>query len=168
MLVLTRKAKEEIRIGNDITVTIVRVKGQSVRIGIKAPEQVRVMRSELVATSGGPREERGTGEDRRTDGPSHGRESQNGGAVNRESPPRAKDRRVESSDSAVEIDPPATDPGHNRCDANDSKPESKAVHFDGRGCPAKRSALGSTTTFARVVARRRQARADQFVYLPPR
>ena len=52
MLVLTRKAKEEIRIGNDITVTIVRVKGQSVRIGINAPSHVHIMRSELGDKNG--------------------------------------------------------------------------------------------------------------------
>ena len=50
MLVLTRKMKEEIRIGNDITVTIVRVKGQSVRVGINAPPHIHIVRSELVDT----------------------------------------------------------------------------------------------------------------------
>ncbi len=47
MLVLTRKLKESIRIGDDITVTIVRVKGNAVRIGIEAPPHVRVIRGEL-------------------------------------------------------------------------------------------------------------------------
>lgn len=47
MLVLTRKLKESIRIGDDITVTIVRVKGNAVRIGIEAPRHVRVIRGEL-------------------------------------------------------------------------------------------------------------------------
>lgn len=46
MLVLTRKVQEKIRIGNDITITVVRIKGNSVRIGIEAPESVRVMRPE--------------------------------------------------------------------------------------------------------------------------
>ncbi len=47
MLVLTRKLKESIHIGDEITVTIVRVKGNAVRIGIEAPQHVRVMRGEL-------------------------------------------------------------------------------------------------------------------------
>lgn len=49
MLVLTRKPKEEIRIGNNITITIVRIKGQTVRVGINAPRDIRVIRSELTA-----------------------------------------------------------------------------------------------------------------------
>ncbi|HEY2761837.1 MAG TPA: carbon storage regulator [Pirellulales bacterium] len=47
MLVLTRKAQEQIRIGDDVVVTILRVKGQSVRVGIQAPRNIRVLRSEL-------------------------------------------------------------------------------------------------------------------------
>jgi carbon storage regulator CsrA len=47
MLVLTRKADEQIMIGNDITVTVVRVHGNRVRIGIAAPRHVRVTRGEL-------------------------------------------------------------------------------------------------------------------------
>lgn len=47
MLVLTRKPREEIRIGNGITITILRVKGQSVRIGIDAPNDIRIVRGEL-------------------------------------------------------------------------------------------------------------------------
>jgi carbon storage regulator len=47
MLVLSRKMHEQIVIGEDITVTIVRVQGNTVRIGIEAPRQVRVVRGEL-------------------------------------------------------------------------------------------------------------------------
>ncbi|MFW6171379.1 MAG: carbon storage regulator [Planctomycetota bacterium] len=47
MLVLTRKVQEQIRIGEDITITLLRVKGNKVRIGIEAPERVRVVRGEL-------------------------------------------------------------------------------------------------------------------------
>ncbi len=47
MLVLTRKAQQQIQIGDNITITIVRVKGQSVRVGIEAPRNVRVVRGEL-------------------------------------------------------------------------------------------------------------------------
>jgi carbon storage regulator CsrA len=49
MLVLTRKLNEQIKIGADITITIVRMKGNTVRIGIDAPKNVRVSRSELLA-----------------------------------------------------------------------------------------------------------------------
>jgi carbon storage regulator CsrA len=48
MLVLTRKANEEILIGDDIKITLVRIRGNSVRIGIEAPREVRVVRGELV------------------------------------------------------------------------------------------------------------------------
>src|SRR5262245_48106480 len=48
MLVLTRKTQQQIQIGDNITITVVRVKGESVRIGIAAPHEVRVMRAELT------------------------------------------------------------------------------------------------------------------------
>jgi len=47
MLVLTRKSQEQIRIGRDIIVTVVRIKGQSVRLGIQAPTEIPVLRGEL-------------------------------------------------------------------------------------------------------------------------
>ncbi len=47
MLVLTRKHQEKIRIGNDITITILRTKGKSVRLGIEAPAEIPVIRGEL-------------------------------------------------------------------------------------------------------------------------
>lgn len=47
MLVLTRKVREQIRIGENITITILRVQGQAVRVGIDAPRSVRVVRAEL-------------------------------------------------------------------------------------------------------------------------
>ncbi|MCA9248570.1 MAG: carbon storage regulator [Planctomycetales bacterium] len=49
MLVLTRKQRQQIQIGENITVTILRVKGSTVRLGIEAPDGIRVLRSELVA-----------------------------------------------------------------------------------------------------------------------
>jgi carbon storage regulator CsrA len=51
MLVLTRKCQEKIQIGENITITIVRVKGQSVRVGIEAPRDMKVLRSELPPES---------------------------------------------------------------------------------------------------------------------
>ncbi len=47
MLVLTRKLDESIQIGDDIKITVLRVKGNAVRIGIEAPKSVRVVRDEL-------------------------------------------------------------------------------------------------------------------------
>lgn len=48
MLVLSRKSGEEIQIGDDITLTIVSVKGKRVRIGIEAPSDCRIVRGEIV------------------------------------------------------------------------------------------------------------------------
>ena len=47
MLVLSRKESERIRLGNNIIVTVVRVSGDRVRIGIEAPPDVIVLRDEL-------------------------------------------------------------------------------------------------------------------------
>src|SRR5262245_27290531 len=52
MLVLTRKLQEKIRIGDNVTITVLRVKGQAVRIGIDAPREVRVVRAELPRDGG--------------------------------------------------------------------------------------------------------------------
>jgi carbon storage regulator CsrA len=48
MLVLTRKQGERIQIGDDITITVVRTKGKSVRLGIQAPAHVPVLRGEIA------------------------------------------------------------------------------------------------------------------------
>jgi len=47
MLVLTRRNQQQIRIGDNITLTVLRVKGNAVRVGIEAPREVRVIRGEL-------------------------------------------------------------------------------------------------------------------------
>jgi carbon storage regulator len=47
MLVLTRKIGEGIIIGDDVTITIVEMKGGSVRIGIDAPQNMKVYRQEV-------------------------------------------------------------------------------------------------------------------------
>lgn len=49
MLVLTRKLQEQIRIGDQVVITILQIRGQSVRVGIQAPRNVRVLRAELEA-----------------------------------------------------------------------------------------------------------------------
>ncbi|MCR4415105.1 MAG: carbon storage regulator [Thermoguttaceae bacterium] len=48
MLVLTRKTNERIRIGENVTITILRVKGHVVKVGIDAPQGVPVVRCELL------------------------------------------------------------------------------------------------------------------------
>ena len=48
MLVLTRKLMEKLFIGDDICVTVVRLEGGQVRLGIDAPREVAVVRAELV------------------------------------------------------------------------------------------------------------------------
>ena len=47
MLILTRRIGESIIIGDDVSVTILEVKGQQVRIGTKAPRDVSVHRDEI-------------------------------------------------------------------------------------------------------------------------
>ncbi len=48
MLVLTRKLLEKLYIGDDICVTVVRLEGGQVRLGIDAPREVTVVRAELL------------------------------------------------------------------------------------------------------------------------
>lgn len=48
MLVLSRKLGETVVIGNGIRVTVVSVRGNKVRLSIDAPEDVRILRSELA------------------------------------------------------------------------------------------------------------------------
>lgn len=50
MLVLTRKEGEKIRIGDDIVVTVVRTGNDKVRLGIEAPSETVILRSELQET----------------------------------------------------------------------------------------------------------------------
>lgn len=48
MLVLSRRVGESIVIGDDVTVTVLEVRGDVVRLGIKAPRSVSVHREELL------------------------------------------------------------------------------------------------------------------------
>lgn len=47
MLILTRRPNESLNIGTDITVTVLGVKGNQVRIGVNAPKDVTVHREEI-------------------------------------------------------------------------------------------------------------------------
>jgi len=47
MLILTRRVTESIRVGEDITVVVLGIKGNQVRIGINAPKELSVDREEV-------------------------------------------------------------------------------------------------------------------------
>ncbi|MDG3004403.1 carbon storage regulator [Paludisphaera mucosa] len=51
MLVLSRKAMQSVVIGADIRITVIRVEGNQIRIGIEAPQDVRILRGELLDDS---------------------------------------------------------------------------------------------------------------------
>lgn len=66
MLILTRRVGETLKIGENVDVTVLGVKGNQVRLGIKAPKTVAVHREEIFeriqreAESAGPPEQRET------------------------------------------------------------------------------------------------------------
>ena len=61
MLILTRRVGETVMIGNDVTVTILGVKGNQVRVGINAPKNVAVHREEIYERT--KREQQGDSHD---------------------------------------------------------------------------------------------------------
>ena len=61
MLILTRRVGETVMIGNDVTVTVLGVKGNQVRVGINAPKNVAVHREEIYERI--KREQQGEGSD---------------------------------------------------------------------------------------------------------
>ena len=48
MLVLSRKRREGIIIGQDITLTVLEIRGNQIKLGVEAPKKVAVLRAELV------------------------------------------------------------------------------------------------------------------------
>lgn len=68
MLILTRRVGETVMIGDDVTITVLGVKGNQVRVGINAPKHVAVHREEIYERI--KREQQGGGpEGSGTDGP---------------------------------------------------------------------------------------------------
>ncbi len=51
MLVLSRKMSERILVGSEIWITVVKIEGNQVRLGIEAPTDVTILRSELATGS---------------------------------------------------------------------------------------------------------------------
>ena len=47
MLILTRRVSESLMIGDDVTITVLGVKGNQVRLGVNAPKEVAVHREEI-------------------------------------------------------------------------------------------------------------------------
>ena len=47
MLILSRKIDEKIQIGDDITITIIDIHGEQVKIGVEAPKNIKVFRQEV-------------------------------------------------------------------------------------------------------------------------
>lgn len=47
MLVLSRKAEESIVVDGRISITILRIRGNKVQVGVEAPDEVRILRGEL-------------------------------------------------------------------------------------------------------------------------
>lgn len=47
MLILSRKIDEQIKIGDDITITLIDIRGEQVKIGVEAPKNVKVFRQEV-------------------------------------------------------------------------------------------------------------------------
>jgi carbon storage regulator len=50
MLVLSRKPDESIVIDEKITITVLEVRGNKIRLGIEAPKEISIMREELIDT----------------------------------------------------------------------------------------------------------------------
>ena len=48
MLILTRRIGETLRVGDQVAVTVLGIKGQQVRLAIDAPREIQVLREELV------------------------------------------------------------------------------------------------------------------------
>ncbi|GIW90966.1 MAG: hypothetical protein KatS3mg109_1398 [Pirellulaceae bacterium] len=73
MLVLSRKSQQQICIGDSIRITILKIRGRTVRLGIEAPDGVRIVRAELqpLADETGGREDVSAAHPELATGPAH-------------------------------------------------------------------------------------------------
>jgi carbon storage regulator len=55
MLVLSRKTGEKVIIGGSITITVLRVSGGRIRLGVEAPDHVEIVRAEIADKEPAPR-----------------------------------------------------------------------------------------------------------------
>ena len=49
MVILSRKTDQQIKIGDDITLTIIEIRGDQVKIGVEAPKSIKVFRQEVFS-----------------------------------------------------------------------------------------------------------------------
>jgi carbon storage regulator len=63
MLILTRRVGETLMIGDDVSVTVLRVKGNQIRLGVNAPKNVSVQREEIFERMKGEDDEPAPGDD---------------------------------------------------------------------------------------------------------
>ncbi len=82
MLVLSRKLNQSIRIGDNISLNIVRIKGNVVQLGIEAPSSIPILRSELIE-----RDQRRASSPTQPTQPHHEFETQNGSSEEQPSEP---------------------------------------------------------------------------------
>jgi carbon storage regulator CsrA len=83
MLVLTRKQGEQIRIGADVVITVVRTKGKAVRLGIQAPAHVPVLRGEIAVAIAEDEEHKAASGEEHDDEPWPGGVESSGGVLKR-------------------------------------------------------------------------------------
>ena len=78
MLILTRRVGETVVIGNDVDVTVLGVKGNQVRLGVKAPREVSVHREEIYKRIKDEKHEKQEKQESRSNGSARSHNGHNG------------------------------------------------------------------------------------------